>query len=68
VNWAAWQAMGGSMVAPGLNAKGQQLYLAINCNARKLNATTTSGQWQAWEDPNTDYEQQLLRDYCRSGG
>ncbi|MEB3270222.1 MAG: LysM peptidoglycan-binding domain-containing protein [Synechococcus sp.] len=67
VNWAAWQAMGGSMVAPGLNAKGQPLYLAINCNARKINATTASGQWQAWEDPNTDYEQQLLRDYCRSG-
>jgi hypothetical protein len=68
VNWAAWQSMGGSMVAPTLNAKGQALYVAVNCNARKINATTVSGQWQAWGDPSTDYEQQLIRDYCRSGG
>ena len=66
VNWSAWQPMGGSMVAPSLNAKGQTFYTAINCGARKLNATTVSGEWQTWSDPSAEYEQQLLSDYCRS--
>ena len=33
INWAGWQAMGGSMVAPTLNAQGQSLYVAVNCGA-----------------------------------
>jgi len=66
VNWTAWQPMGGSMVAPSLNAKGQTYYTAINCGARKLNATTVSGEWQAWSDPSAEYEMQLVTDYCRS--
>jgi LysM repeat protein len=66
VNWAAWQPMGGSMVAPTLNGEGQTLYVAINCGARKFNSTTPSGAWQSWNDPNGDYEQQLVSDYCRT--
>ena len=54
------------MVAPSLNAKGQTFYTAINCGARKLNATTVSGEWQAWSDPSAEFEQQLVTDYCRS--
>jgi hypothetical protein len=57
--------MGGSMVAPTLNAQGQSLYLAVNCGARKLNSTGSGGDWQAWSDPSADYEQQLVGDYCR---
>ena len=30
VDWANWQPMGGSFVAPSLNSDGQPLYLAIN--------------------------------------
>jgi hypothetical protein len=66
VNWAAWQPMGGSMVAPTLNGQGQTLYVAINCGARKLNATTASGEWQAWSDPSVEHEQQLVSDYCKN--
>ncbi|MFM7085715.1 MAG: LysM peptidoglycan-binding domain-containing protein [Cyanobium sp.] len=65
VNWAAWQPLGGSMVAPGLNAQGQSLYLAINCSAGKINNTSTAGAWQSWSDPAADYERQLVSDYCR---
>ena len=68
VNWSAWQPMGGSMVTPTLNGQGQTQYLAINCGARKLNATSSSGQWQAWNDPGSAYEQQLVDDYCRTRG
>jgi len=68
VDWTGWQPMGGSMVAPTLNAQGQSLYLAINCGARKINATSQAGDWKTWDDPSSDFEQQLVNDYCRSRG
>jgi len=68
VDWANWQPMGGSMVAPTLNAQGESLYLAINCSARKLNATSQAGQWKSWDDPKAEFEQQLVTDLCRSRG
>ncbi len=66
VDWANWQPMGGSMVAPTLNAQGESLYLAVNCSARKLNATSQAGQWKSWDDPQADFEQQLVTDLCKS--
>ena len=49
VDWANWQPMGGSFVAPTLNGEGKPVYLAVNCGARKLNATSQSGQWKSWD-------------------
>ena len=66
VDWANWQPMGGSLVAPTLNADGRSLYLAINCGARKLNATSQAGQWKTWDDPQTDFESQIVSDLCKS--
>ncbi|MFM7732059.1 MAG: LysM peptidoglycan-binding domain-containing protein [Cyanobium sp.] len=66
VDWANWQPMGGSMVAPTLNGEGQTLYLAVNCTARKLNATSQAGQWKTWDDPQADFEQQLVNDLCKA--
>jgi LysM repeat protein len=66
VDWANWQPMGGSMVAPTLNGDGQSLYLAINCTARKINATSQAGQWKTWDDPQADFEQQLVNDLCKA--
>ena len=68
VDWANWQPMGGSFVAPSLNADGQPLYTAINCGARKLNATSQAGQWRSWEAPRTDAEKQLVSDLCKAKG
>jgi hypothetical protein len=68
VDWANWQTMGGSYVAPSLNSEGQPLYLAINCAARKLNATGQSGAWKTWDAPQTDFENQLVKDLCLSKG
>ena len=64
VDWSEWQPMGGSMVAPGINEAGQPIYLALNCGARKLNATTADGNWQAWQDPQADFERKLMSDFC----
>lgn len=68
VDWSNWQPMGGSYVAPTLNGDGQALYLAVNCGARKLNATSQSGQWKSWDSPQTDFEQQLIADLCKAKG
>jgi LysM repeat protein len=66
VDWANWQPMGGSMVAPTLNGEGQTLYLAVNCTARKINATSQAGQWKTWDDPQADFEQKLVSDLCKA--
>ena len=68
VDWANWQPMGGSFVAPSLNSEGQPLYLAVNCNARRLNATGQSGTWKTWDAPQSDFEQQLITDLCKTKG
>jgi hypothetical protein len=68
VDWANWLPMGGSLVTPTLNGEGQSLYLAINCTARKLNATSQAGQWKTWDDPQAEFEKQLVSDLCKSRG
>lgn len=66
VDWANWQPMGGSFVAPTLNGDGKSVYLAVNCGARKLNATSQSGQWKSWDAPQSDFEEQLISDICKA--
>jgi LysM repeat protein len=68
VDWANWQPMAGSYVAPSLNSEGQPLYLAINCSARRLNATGQSGTWKTWDAPQSDFEEQLISDLCKTKG
>jgi len=68
VDWANWQSMGGSYVAPTINSKGQPLYLSINCGVRKLNTTSQAGQWKTWEAPQVDFEEQLVSDLCKAKG
>lgn len=68
VDWSNWQPMGGSLVAPVMNAKGETLYLAINCGARKMNATSAAGDWRTWDDPQADFERRLVNDLCTSRG
>ncbi|MFM8936842.1 MAG: peptidoglycan-binding protein, partial [Vulcanococcus sp.] len=68
VDWANWQPMAGSFVAPSLNSDGQPLYLAVNCTARRLNATGQSGTWKTWDAPQSDFEQQLITDLCKAKG
>ena len=66
VDWANWQPIGGSFVAPTLNGDGKPVYLAVNCGARKLNATSQSGQWKSWDAPQSEFEEQLISDICKA--
>jgi len=67
VDWANWQPMGGSLVAPTISSKGETLYVAINCSARKMNATSSNGDWKTWDDPRAGFEVKLVNDRCRQG-
>jgi LysM repeat protein len=67
VDWANWQPMGGSIVAPIISSKGETLYVAINCSARKMNATSSNGDWKTWDDPRAAFEVKLVNDRCRQG-
>jgi LysM repeat protein len=64
VDWSSWQPMGGSMVGAVINGKGESLYTSINCGARKINGTTSSGQWGSWKDPSSEVETKLVNDFC----
>ena len=66
VDWGNWQSMGGSEVAPTLNSEGQSLYVAVNCSARKINATGANGMWKSWIAPQTAFEEALVKDRCAS--
>ncbi|WP_392345294.1 LysM peptidoglycan-binding domain-containing protein [Parasynechococcus sp.] len=66
VDWGNWQAMGGSQVVPTINAQGQALYLAVNCSARKINATGADGSWKTWEAPKNRFEKDLVKDRCQA--
>ena len=66
IDWANWQAMDGSHVAPTLNAQGQALYLAVNCSAGKLNATGADGNWRTWSPPRSVFEKELMKDRCQA--
>jgi LysM repeat protein len=66
VNWANWQPMGGSQVVPTLNSQGQGLYLAVNCSAKKINATGVDGSWKLWAAPQSRFEKALVKDRCQA--
>ncbi|KZR89862.1 LysM peptidoglycan-binding domain-containing protein [Synechococcus sp. MIT S9508] len=64
VDWGNWQSMGGSEVAPTLNSAGQSLYVAVNCSAKKINATGANGKWKNWIAPQSEFEKALVKDRC----
>ena len=65
VNWQAWQMIEGHWVAESRNNSGRSLHLAVNCPARKINQTSSDGQWSAWDDPDPGFEEQLMNDLCQ---
>lgn len=68
VDWANWQSMGGSEVAPTLNDDGKPLYVAVNCGAKKINVTGADGGWKSWSAPQTSFEEDLVKDRCSVKG
>ncbi|KKZ11892.1 MAG: hypothetical protein TH68_08070 [Candidatus Synechococcus spongiarum 142] len=65
VNWQDWQMIEGHWVAKSLNRSDQPLYLAVNCPARRINQTSSNGQWSTWEVPDPGFEKQIMDDLCQ---
>ena len=65
VNWQNWQMIEGHWVAQTRNNSGRDLYLAVNCPARRINQTSSDGQWSTWEAPDPGFEEQLVNDLCQ---
>ena len=64
IDWSNWQVLEGSYVTPTLNKEGKALYLAVNCNAKRLNATGANGTWKNWIEPIDQFEHDLINDLC----
>ena len=65
IDWSNWKSLGGSYVTPSLNSQGKPLYLAVNCTAKKLNATGANGEWKNWISPLDGFEHDLIKDICK---
>ena len=65
VNWQEWQMVEGHWVAKSMNSSGQPLYLAINCPARRMNKTSSNGEWSTWDVPDPGFEERLMNDLCQ---
>ena len=66
VDWTSWRKIGGSYVTATTNNQGQSLYLAVNCTARKINATGINGTWKNWIEPVDKFEYQIIEDLCKT--
>ena len=66
VDWSNWRFIGGSYITPTLNNDGKTVYLAINCSAKKINATGSNGDWKSWVKPVDRFEHNLINDLCRT--
>nr|WP_320675123.1 LysM peptidoglycan-binding domain-containing protein [Prochlorococcus sp. MIT 1341] len=64
VNWKEWKSMKGSYVTPTMNSQGKSLYIAVNCEFKKLNSTGKDGNWKNWFSPLDKFEKDLVRDLC----
>jgi len=66
VNWSKWKQHNGNHIAPSIHKNGKPLFIALNCESRRINATGINGNWREWFAPNHDFEHNLLNDKCNS--
>ena len=64
VNWTEWRISNDSYVAPAINDKAQELYVAVNCKSKLLNISSTHLSWKGWLPPEHDFEKLLIEDFC----
>ncbi len=66
IDWASWQYIKGSYVAPTLNNQRKGIYLAVNCKSRIINATGANGAWKIWTAPKDSFEFKIINDLCKN--
>ena len=66
VNWSQWKNLNGNHVAPSIHKNGKPLFIALNCQSRRINATGGNGEWREWFAPNQKFEHDLLNEVCKN--
>jgi len=64
INWSEWVYLDGNYITQAKNRKNKSFYLAINCGKRTLNNTLNNSYWGKWYFPTSDFEFQLINDFC----
>ncbi len=66
INWTNWKSYKGNNVAPSIHKSGKPLFIAVNCQKRKINRTGSNGAWRNWISPLKGFEHQLINDFCQT--
>ena len=64
VHWSKWRYLQGNYITKIKNKKEQSLFLAVNCEERRMNHTLKNGKWRNWFFPKNDFEHDLINDFC----
>jgi len=64
INWSDWTYFDGNYIAQAKTKKNKAFYLALSCKKRALNNTLNNSSWTSWYFPETDFEFQLINDFC----
>ena len=64
VDWSGWRYLQGNYITKIKNKKGQSLFLAVNCEERRMNHTLKNGKWRNWFFLKNDFEHNLINDFC----
>ena len=64
INWSDWRYLDGNYITQAKNKKSKSFYLAINCKKRTLNNTINNSYWTSWYFPASEFEFELINDFC----
>ncbi len=64
INWSDWTYFDGNYIAQSKTKKNKTFYLALSCKKRVLNNTLNNSYWTSWYFPETDFEFELINDFC----
>ena len=65
IKWSDWRYLDGNYITEAKNKKNKPFYLAINCERRALNNTLNNSIWTSWYFPKSDFEFELIHDFCK---
>ena len=46
------------------NKQNKLIYLAVNCNSKKINTATSTSKWRGWFSPKKRFESNLISELC----
>ena len=64
IKWSDWRYLNGNYITEAKNKKNKPFYLAISCERRALNNTLNNSIWTSWYFPKSDFEFELIHDFC----